>query len=485
MITQESEKMNKRAKICAIGISKEISKILSELERRCNVEFILKKELDYGGKDALDYAIQTNPDAYEDDTKNNEILKYIEENKEDLDGIFLLQGPGDKRFFLTGLPTIFVDYNAFPNLQIRFKDTVALAKRYGTKFISATYSTYDASESVSVARFDDLVEKVKLFNVIRSMKDTKIMDVQVKGFGAEPHEHWWRLNQELYLKKLKEYSGIEAIILDYRDFFKEYDKIEENKAKEIAKRWITGQKQTKAIRNKRNLGDITEKDIINGAKVYLIADKLMKKFNANAITVDSLSWALISEHKAKCYPSMSPGIAEFQLHGIPATCESDMEGTVTSVLGHYLTEGYNGLMGDFIIDPFNNVVEICHCSSPINPYGDEYKAPYSIGGERLRRPQFYVDLPEKGVATVMKVNVLEKKILVLTGEVISGEFVWKNFNESCCCTKVVVKTNAKRIYENFDHRTFGNHQVLFYGDHRKKIKDLATLIGFEVIEEDI
>ena len=95
---------------------------------------------------------------------------------------------------------------------------------------------------------------------------------------------------------------------------------------------------------------------------------------------------------------------------------------------------------------------------------------------------------QSGIAVrrgVIKVNVLEKKISILSGEVVSGESIWKNFNESSCCTKVVVKTNAKRIYENFDHRTFGNHQVLFYGDHRKKIKDLATLIGFEVIEEDI
>jgi len=34
--------------------------------------------------------------------------------------------------------------------------------------------------------------------------------------------------------------------------------------------------------------------------------------------------------------------------------------------------------------------------------------------------------------------------------------------------------------------TFGhyNHQVVFYGNHRKKIKNLAALIGFEVIEKD-
>lgn len=160
-----------------------------------------------------------------------------------------------------------------------------------------------------------------------------------------------------------------------------------------------------------------------------------------------------------------------------------MEGIVTAAMGHYLTDGY-GLMGDFIIDSFNDAVIVCHCSSPINPYGDDYRAPYTIGKEKLRWPQFYVDLPKEGSATIMRVNILKKQISVLTGEVVMGESVWKNFEDYSCCTKVAVKTNAKQVYQKFDYRAFSNHQLLFYGDHRQKIKDLAKLIGFEVVESD-
>ena len=277
---------------------------------------------------------------------------------------------------------------------------------------------------------------------------------------------------------------MDTVILDYRNFFEEYDEISEEKAKVLARKWITGQKSTKAAKNKRNIGGVTEKDVIDGAKIYLTANKFMKKFSANAITVDSMSWARVGNSQGKFYPSMSPGIAEFQLHNIPAVCESDMEGIVTCAMGHYLTNGYNGLMGDFIIDLFNDAVEACHCSSPINPYGDDYRAPYTIGREKSRWPQFYVDLPEKGAATIMRANILKKQISILTGEVISGESIWKNYRDYACCTKITVKTNAKQVYENYDFRTFTNHMLLFYGDHRQKIKDLARLIGFEVIEED-
>lgn len=469
------------------SLSRELSKrALGTLKSQCKgVEFVGEAQINYGGKDALDYSIQMNPDAYADDSKNNLVLKEIEDSKENLSGLILFFGGScDKRFLLTGLPTIIVDVNPFPSMQIGFKWAVAEAKINRIDFLTASYSDFDVSESVASARIQDLVEKVELFKVISKMKNTRILDVQVRGFGAEPHEHWWRLNQEVVLNKLKQYLGMEAVILDYRDFFKEYEKVSEKEAKELAQKWISGETPTKAIKNKRNIGGVTERDVIDGAKVYLTADEFMKKFKANAITVDSMTWANIGSYQGKSYPSMSPGIAEFQLRGIPAVCESDMEGIVTSAMGHYITNGYNGLMGDFIIDPLNDAVDVCHCSAPINPYGDDYRSPYSIGKEKLRWPQFYVDLPEEGNVTIMRVNILNRQISVLTGEVISGESIWRNFEDYACCTKVTVKTNAGQVYEKFDYRALSNHQLLFYGDHRQKIKNLAKLIGFEVVEQD-
>ncbi len=489
MAVQKAGEMNGKAKVCAIFSIPEkfVSELLNELERRCNVEFVLKERLDYGGKDALDYNIQRDPNAYANDAKNREILKYIEENKKDLDGIIMFPAQCDKRFFLTGLPTIFVDYNSFPSLQIGFKNAVALGKRYGTKFITATHSTFDLSESVSAARFNDLVEKVELFNVIRKMKSAKIMDVQVIGFGSEPHEHWWRLNQEIYLQRLKELLGMRAVIVDYRDLFKEYGKIDEEKAGEIAKRWMREQRSTRSIKNTRNVGGVTEEEVTKAAKLYLAADKLVKEYGCNAITMDATTWSscktFANSIGEEYLISGSIPLMEFRLHNIAACCQSDMEGLVTQVLGEYIS-GKPGLHGDSTIDPFNNVAQVCHCNAPINPYGDDYRAPYSIGGEPQRRPQVYVDLPQEGSVTVIKVNVLEKKISVWTGELVPGESIYRDFFESCCCTKLLARTNAKLIYDNYDYRTFGNHQCCFYGEFRDKIKNLAALIGFEVVEQD-
>ncbi len=477
-----------KTKVYAVfsGLPKDVSKkVLSMLEEKCRqIEFVGKANPNYSGKDWLDYAMQMSPDVYVDDSKSNLVLQEIEDKKDDLAGIILFFGGHvDKRFLLTGLPTMIVDVNPFPSLQIGFKWALAEARINRCNFLISSYSDFDLSDSVAKKRIDDLVGKVELFRVISKMKNTKILDVQVKGFGAEPHEHWWRLNQELFLKRLEENLGMDVKIMDYRDFFKEYDNVSEEEAKIIAKKWIEGQKPTKAIKNKRNIGGVTEKNVIEGAKVYLTAERFLKKFKANAITIDSMTWSSPKLSRGKPCPSMSPGIAEFQLQGIPAVCESDMEGIVTAAMGHYLTGGY-GLMGDFIIDPFNDAITVCHCSAPINPYGDDYRAPYSIGREKFRWPQFYVDLPDKGPVTIMRVNILKKQISLLTGEAISGETVWKSFRDYSCCSKVAVRTDAKQVYQKYDYRTFTTHQILFYGDHRQKVKDLADLIGFEVIEED-
>ena len=337
--------------VAFFGLSKDLSnKAVSMLRSKCReVKFVGETQIDYGGKNALDYSIQVNPEAYANDGKSNSVLKEIENTKENLAGLILFFGGScDKRFFLTGLPTIIVDVNPFPSLQVGFKGAIAEAKINETNFLAASYSDFDASESAASARIQDLVEKIGLFKVINEMKNTIILDVQVKGFGTKSHEHWWRLNQELYLNRLKQYLGMDAVILDYRDFFKAYGGISEKEAKTLAQKWIAGQTPTKAIKNKRNVGRLTE----------------------------------------------------------------------------------------------------------------------------------------KGAATVMRVNVLKRKISVLTGEVIPGESVWKNFKDYSCCTKVAVKTNAKQVYQNFDYGTFTNHQLLFYSDHRQKIKDLAKLTDFEVVEED-
>ncbi|MHA1376692.1 MAG: hypothetical protein ACTSR7_20620, partial [Promethearchaeota archaeon] len=176
-------------------LAKSVSSIL---ESRCKgIEFVGKVQVDYSGKDSFDRSMRLNPEAVANDIKSNLVLKEIADSKGNLAGLILLFGSYcDKRFLLTGLPTLIVDVNPFPSLQIGFKWALGQAKINKTNFLIASYSNFDASISVKSERIQDLVEKVELFKVIDKIKNSKILDVQVRGFGTEPHEQWWRLNQE-------------------------------------------------------------------------------------------------------------------------------------------------------------------------------------------------------------------------------------------------------------------------------------------------
>jgi hypothetical protein len=482
--------MDQKAKICAVSmvLDENQEKLLRDLEKTCNVEIDIR-ETNYSGKDWLDYEIQRSPDTYVNDSQNNQILQHIRDSR-DLDGIILFPDLAfDKRFLLTKLPTLLID--SLPNLQFRFKDAVSLGKMYKTNFITATFNKgqTDVSKAVGKKRKDDLAEKVRLFDVIRKMKNTRIMDIQVKGFGTEPHEHWWRLNQEEYLEELKVRMGMDVIIEDYRNLFRQYKQADSDKAKKLAKRWIEQQKPTNAIKNKRNVASLKEEEIIKAAKLYLAAEKMMKETGCNALTLDASSWASPAGRSfaeslgEKFLVSGSLPITEFRLHGVPGCCQSDMNGLVTQILGEYIS-GRPGFHGDVVIDPYNDVVQVGHCNAPLNPYGDDKRIPYSIGGEQERRPQIYADLPQEGLVTGIKVNVLENKISIWNGELIPGESIYKDFFESYCCSKLVAKTNAKAIYDNYDYRVFGNHICLFYGDFRNRIKEMADLLGFSLIEQD-
>ena len=55
-----------------------------------------------------------------------------------------------------------------------------------------------------------------------------------------------------------------------------------------------------------------------------------------------------------------------------------------------------------------------------------------------------------------------------------------------CRTRLVTKVNdAEKIQKFIYPDKYGVHRSGVLGDYREEIKDLATLIGYNVIEEDV
>jgi len=488
--------------------------ILSALESRCEgVKFV--------GKDIIDSPDYRDPETKVDDKKNNSVLQNIENLKGDLDGLILFSGGfSDKRYMLTGLPTIIVDCS-FPNPQIGFKNAVALGEKYGTRFITATYSTAgfssDASQFVAgdiptPLAGDILAEKIKLFNVIKRIKNTKLLSIQdynridpigLKGWGA--------VNTTLddydrtYSRRLKESLGVEIVIARSKELIQEIEKVARKKAERIADTWIS---EAKAV-----IG-VTREDVIRSAGLYIAYKELMKKYDADAITPSS--WALIPDGVIKAMPPLAE--MELAKEHIPVCCESLINSLVTQIVVTYLT-GRPGFVGDMlggfpaavpVGEIPKNMMVIGHCYGPINPHGND-RVPYTIRNhayyelgwdttdprrawrrdeqvrankqlkkEHITLAAICVEWPIDEVVSMVKVNAYDKKIEIYTGRTVDGNYLYKDFNNRICRTKLPFSLN--KPFRQLRRDRWGCHRVVFYGDQRQKIKDLAALIGFEVVE---
>lgn len=95
-----------------------------------------------------------------------------------------------------------------------------------------------------------------------------------------------------------------------------------------------------------------------------------------------------------------------------------------------------------------------------------------------------VDWPSDEVGSIVKFDVYRKKVFVCTGTVLDGNSLYKNFPDTSCRNKIVIKVDEPEVYHLFSSGNFrkdwGIHPVAFYGDLRKGIKDLAELTGFSV-----
>ncbi len=319
------------------------------------------------------------------------------------------------------------------------------------------------------------------------------------------------LYSKSYPDSLKKYLGIDMQIIPPSELIEGMSVISEDEAAEVADKWI---------REAEAVVEVEKEDIIKVAKMYLSIKKLLEKYNANA-------WTLITREQNVLNITEMPPLAEMQsyLDGIPACCEGMVDALVTQMTGTYIS-GRPGFIGDrlsnylFKLKPEfeqpRDVVIFGHCYMPINPHGKD-RVPYIIRSHQygMTRGKDGIILPYPTgkiqgapfvsllthwpigeTVTITKFNVWEKVVSVFTGEIVAGDFYFRDFEETACRDKLVVKVdnykdceNSKDCYlfpvteggKGFRHMgKWGYHDAVFCGDYKEEILKLAKLIGFDV-----
>jgi len=338
--------------------------------------------------------------------------------------------------------------------------------------------------------FQDLVDKVKLIQAIKKMRNIRILHVSpYKVFASldyrgDGNKHKPDNYNEIVARELQEIFGIEIVRATPDEFYDAVEKADQKEAEKIAQMWID---------EAEKMVDTTFSEVVKTAKGYLAFEALRIKYNCNAIETHMRQLAKERTMDTIFWPTLS--IMEFQKRGIMMTCQGYENIMLTHLLGYFMT-GRCSFMGDYFIDVYHDVDIVMHCGGAINIYGDDRRIPYVLSshaesqmkntlkpgsgtGMILRYP---VDEP----VTIWKMHLLQKKIGLHTGTTMDGNAIYSNcdWETTMCRTKVVSKVDVKKVQRYFSPDEYGNHRVVIFGDYRQRIKDLATFIGFEVFEED-
>jgi hypothetical protein len=303
---------------------------------------------------------------------------------------------------------------------------------------------------VSSSKMQDIADAVRCIECLKKLRNSKMLVV-----GREPD------------KNIEEQFGTKIIALEYAGMQQVYNNIEPEQANRQADKWI--RKAQKVI-------EPTRKEIEKSAAMYLAMCDLMKKHNAQAIAINCLS-GFYGGHLT-AYPCM--GFMQLNNDGYVGACEADQRSMITMLLGSYLL-GRPGYISDPVIDTSKNQIIYAHCVAPTKVFGPAGSSnPYHIRSHSEDRKGACNRslMPLGQMTTTIEFDAAKKQVIFHQGKTVENIDV-----DRACRNKlaVEVKGDVFKLLNLWDQ--WGWHRVTFFGDFKRQIYNVSSLLGFEVIEE--
>ena len=261
--------------------------------------------------------------------------------------------------------------------------------------------------------------------------------------------------------------GTKIIPLDFAPLNELYQAADKEKARKWAERWI--KEAEKVI-------EPTRLELEKSGAMYLAMTELMKQHQAQAITINCLGG--FYGGKITAYPCM--GFFQLNNDGLVGACEADLRSTLTMLLITYLT-GRPGYISDPVIDTSTNQIIYAHCVAPNRVFGPGGPAnPYHIRNHSEDRKGACVRslMPLNQMTSTFEFDATRHQVIFHQAKAVA------NVDEDMACrTKLAaeVKGDIDKLLGYWDQ--WGWHRVTVYGDIKRPVQNLASLMGFEVIEE--
>ncbi len=334
----------------------------------------------------------------------------------------------------------------------------ALVKQGGSvqDFVAATKRIrMDRTAPLDTAScLDDPVAVLSPDECLRRMKESRILAVGGGWPGIAPD-----ITKEM---------GIEVVNVPFEEVNAAWEVADKDQCREIADAWQ---------KNAGDVRDVSRETLETCAAMYLAQKDVLKKHNANAITINCLG-GFYGNH-IHAYPCL--GFHQLLNEGLVGACECDVRSTATMVAMTALTQGRPGYISDPVIDASKRQIIYAHCVASNRAFGPTGAAnPFQIltHSEDRQGASVRSSLPIGYMTTTVEFAPERKQILFHRGKAVDNVV-----DDRACRTKLAVQPvgDLEKLFTEWDQ--WGWHRVTYYGDLKDPVFALADTLGWKVLEE--
>lgn len=237
---------------------------------------------------------------------------------------------------------------------------------------------------------------------------------------------------------------------------------ETDEVREIAKRMSHAAKR---------VVEPSKKDVLNAARSFVAAKRLVKDEESNAVTTDCLG--MVTAKTVPTPPCMAASM--FQDTGSTYGCEADVFGAISLMFTSYLFDK-PGFMNDPVPETVKNRLIAAHCVSGtrLNGLGNDPE-PFILRSHSESALGVSLQVLWKVGQPVTLVRFQNPNELILDTGTVTGNI--DTPPAGGCRTSVEIEMD--RVEDARD--VLGFHQVVFYGNHRRDVEAFCQMYGIKVI----
>ena len=297
----------------------------------------------------------------------------------------------------------------------------------------------------------DVLKTLSAAETIRLMKASKILAVRDDKTGPETTM-----------------MNIPVVQIPFAEVNEAWSAADKAEARAIADRWM----KTASL-----VEGVSRAEIENSAAMFMAEKAVMKKYGANAITMNCLGG--FYGGRIHAYPCL--GFHELLNEGLVGGCECDVPSAAAMVAIGAMTQGRPGYISDPVIDTAGRRIIYAHCVASNKVFGPKGPSnPFQIltHSEDRQGASVCSIMPAGYMTTTVEISDGRKEVLLHRAKTLGNDP-----DDRACRTKLVAEPlgDIEKLFTMWDK--WGWHRVTFYGDLKSPVLGLADAMGWSVIEE--